>query len=213
VLADCHQIADRVPATLPPLPVWLALAEAEHARLTAAADTAERWATATARCDQLALVHHGAYARFRHAQALLDRGSRAQVNQLLLDAHAQADALGAVPLRNDVVALARRANIDLGTKRAATPAEQLGLTPREGEVLELVAAGRTNPRSPNGCTSAPRPPASTSPTSCASSRSPTAEKPQRWHTATASQHAPTDQPSQPTPRRQRERRRAPFRNS
>ena len=145
VLADCHQIADRVPATLPPLPVWLALAEAEHARLTAADDTAERWATATAHCDQLALVHHGAYARFRHAHAILDRGSRTQVNQLLLDAHAQADALGAVPLRNDVVALARRSNIDLGTKRAATPAEQLGLTPREAEVLELVAAGRTNP--------------------------------------------------------------------
>jgi DNA-binding CsgD family transcriptional regulator/tetratricopeptide (TPR) repeat protein len=145
VLAECHEIAHRVPAILPPLRVWLALAEAEHARLTAAADIVERWATATAHCDQLALDHHGAYARFRHAQAILGRGSRTQVHPLLLDAYAQAEALGAVPLRNDVVALARRANLDPGTERAATPAEQLGLTPREGEVLELVAAGRTNP--------------------------------------------------------------------
>jgi DNA-binding CsgD family transcriptional regulator/tetratricopeptide (TPR) repeat protein len=144
VLAHCHQIAERMPATLPPVPVWLALAAAEHARLTAAADTAERWTTATTRCDHLGLAYHGAYARLRHAQALLDRGTRAQVKQLLLDAYTEAEGLGAVPLRNDVVALARRANIDLETKRAAAPAEQLGLTPREGAVLELVAAGRTN---------------------------------------------------------------------
>ncbi|TVP72703.1 MAG: hypothetical protein EA340_03115, partial [Nitriliruptor sp.] len=147
VLASCHQIVERMPATFPPVKAWLALAEAEHARLTGAADMAERWAAATDRCDQLQLVHHAAYARLRQAQALLDRGSRAQVNQLLLEAFTQAEALGAVPLRNDVAALARRANIDLGRQEVSpTPAEQLGLTPREGEVLELLAAGRTNPQ-------------------------------------------------------------------
>ncbi len=145
VLADCRQIAERTAATLPPVPIWLALAEAEHARLTAASDAAERWDTATTRCDQLALAHHGAYARFRQAQALLDRGSRAHVHQLLLDAHTEADALGAVPLSNEVLALARRGNIDLGREDVPTPTERLGLTPREGEVLALLAAGRTNP--------------------------------------------------------------------
>jgi DNA-binding CsgD family transcriptional regulator/tetratricopeptide (TPR) repeat protein len=146
VLAQCHQIGE-TPRTLPPMPAWLALAEAEHARLTADAALCERWATATDRCDQLGLVYHAAYARFRQGQARLDRGSRARVTQLLFDAYTAADDLGAVPLRDDVVALARRANIDLGLERPpATPAERLGLTPREGEVLELVAAGRTNPQ-------------------------------------------------------------------
>ena len=145
VLADCHRIVERMPAALPPANAWLALAKAEHARLTAATDVAEHWAAASTRLDQLALAHHGAYARLRHAHALLDHGSRAGVSRLLLDAYGQADEMGAVPLRNDVTALARRANIDLGHEPAATSAAQLGLTPREGEILELVAAGRTNP--------------------------------------------------------------------
>ena len=147
VLAECRQIAERMPAVLPPVQVWLALAEAEHARLTAAADTAERWATAAERCDRLRLAHHGAYARFRRAEALLTRGSRTQVSELLREACTDAEASGAVPLRNDVAALARRANIDLERdEMPATPAEQLGLTPREGEVLALLADGRTNPQ-------------------------------------------------------------------
>jgi DNA-binding CsgD family transcriptional regulator len=145
-LAQCQQIAERNAPTLRPILVWLALAEAEHARLTAPTDAPERWSIATARCDQLGLVYHAAYARFRQAQALLDRGSRAPAEQLLRAAYTHADELRAVPLRDDIVALARRANLDLGLETPpATPAEQLGLTPREGEVLELVAAGRTNP--------------------------------------------------------------------
>jgi DNA-binding NarL/FixJ family response regulator len=45
--------------------------------------------------------------------------------------------------------LARRARLDLArpppaAAAAPTPAEQLGLTPREAEVLALVAAGRSN---------------------------------------------------------------------
>ena len=147
VLAECHQIAERMPAVLPPVQVWLALAEGEHARLTASADAAERWATAAERCDQLRLAHHGAYARFRRAEALLDRGSRTRVKELLREAYTEAEASGAVPLRNDVAALARRANIDLEREAMPpTPAERLGLTPREGEVLELLADGRSNPQ-------------------------------------------------------------------
>jgi DNA-binding CsgD family transcriptional regulator len=144
VLSRCHRLAERAAATLPTLQVWLALAEAEHARLTGAADRAARWATATACCDQLTLAHQGAYTRLRHAQALLDDGSRSEAKQLLAEAHSQAERLGAVPLRNEVLALAWRAGIDLGPERFAAPAQQLGLTPRETEVLELVAAGCTN---------------------------------------------------------------------
>jgi DNA-binding NarL/FixJ family response regulator len=60
--------------------------------------------------------------------------------------------LGARPLDAEVKALARRARLDLAPHAGAaapasgapTPAEQLGLTPREAEVLALVAAGRSN---------------------------------------------------------------------
>jgi DNA-binding NarL/FixJ family response regulator len=56
------------------------------------------------------------------------------------------------PVEGEVKALARRARLDLAPPAAATaaaagaptPAEQLGLTPREAEVLALVAAGRSN---------------------------------------------------------------------
>jgi DNA-binding CsgD family transcriptional regulator len=59
--------------------------------------------------------------------------------------------LGARPLDGEVQALARRARLDLTPPAAAAaaadvpgPAEQLGLTRREAEVLALVAAGRSN---------------------------------------------------------------------
>jgi DNA-binding NarL/FixJ family response regulator len=60
--------------------------------------------------------------------------------------------LGARPLDSEIQALARRARLGLAPPVAAaapaaaapTPAEQLGLTPREAEVLALVAAGRSN---------------------------------------------------------------------
>jgi DNA-binding CsgD family transcriptional regulator len=60
--------------------------------------------------------------------------------------------LGARPLDAEVHALARRARLDLAPAAGATapaagpltPAQQLGLTPREAEVLALVAAGRSN---------------------------------------------------------------------
>jgi DNA-binding NarL/FixJ family response regulator len=54
---------------------------------------------------------------------------------------------GAVPLRDECEALARRARVPLGEQRKApepTAGDPFGLTPREREVLELVAAGRTN---------------------------------------------------------------------
>jgi DNA-binding NarL/FixJ family response regulator len=60
--------------------------------------------------------------------------------------------LGARPLDSEIQALGRRARLDLTPPAGATaaaasvpgPAAQLGLTPREVEVLALVAAGRSN---------------------------------------------------------------------
>jgi DNA-binding CsgD family transcriptional regulator len=57
-----------------------------------------------------------------------------------------------VPLRREIERLARRARIDLAEPPVAAEApatrlaEPFGLTPREREVLALVADGRTNPQ-------------------------------------------------------------------
>jgi DNA-binding CsgD family transcriptional regulator len=69
----------------------------------------------------------------------------------LQGAHATAERLGAAPLRRELEGLARRARIDLAEPAAAEatpawPADPYGLTPREREVLALVADGRTNPQ-------------------------------------------------------------------
>ncbi|MGW4705896.1 helix-turn-helix domain-containing protein, partial [Streptomyces sp. NPDC004285] len=68
---------------------------------------------------------------------------------LLREAQATAVRLGARPLREDVELLAARARLSLTPeKQAPAPAEPgedgFGLTPREQDVLRLVAAGRTN---------------------------------------------------------------------
>jgi DNA-binding CsgD family transcriptional regulator/tetratricopeptide (TPR) repeat protein len=144
-LAEAQELEPLMPEGILVVPAWLALATAEHARATAADDTVGLWEHATARCEEATLGYHAAYARFRHAQALLDHGHRPAATDPLRRAHATATQLGAAPLADAVVHLARRANVDLGTATAPSPAEALGLTPREAEVLALVAAGRSNP--------------------------------------------------------------------
>ena len=146
LLAECHQVADQLDPQLGPLPAWMALAEAEHARATGAADAAERWATAVERCDELSLVYDAADARYRLAQALLDQDRRDEATAPLQAAAAVARKLGAAPLERNVVDLARRARIDLGDQPSADDrGNRLGLTPRETEVLALLADGRSNP--------------------------------------------------------------------
>ena len=89
------------------------------------------------------------YAQFRLAEALCGTGERESAADLLRDAAATCQRLGAQPLLDDVQALARRARIDLdpaafGADPAAEAPVPFGLTDREREVLALVAAGRSN---------------------------------------------------------------------
>ena len=82
----------------------------------------------------------------REAEALLLAGSdRARAAELLGDAARLAEALGARPLAGAVQALARRARIPIGTTTDGAPdPPPAGLTPRELEVLRLMAEGHTN---------------------------------------------------------------------
>ena len=145
VLVECRELASRFDARKPMVGVWLALAEAEYARLVAADDATQRWATAVARCDEVGLAYHGACARVRYVRALLDQGSREGVADLLTAARETASILDAKPLELEVSDLARRARIDVGGVKPSSPSEALGLTAREAEVLALLAEGRSNP--------------------------------------------------------------------
>jgi DNA-binding CsgD family transcriptional regulator/tetratricopeptide (TPR) repeat protein len=94
-----------------------------------------------------------AYARFREAEAVLaSRGERARAADALNAANATANGLGAEPLLREIEALARRARIELSDEPTTLPAlpeprlDTLGLTPRELEVLRLLAIGYTNPQ-------------------------------------------------------------------
>jgi DNA-binding NarL/FixJ family response regulator len=77
------------------------------------------------------------------AQALLAGDDRAAAAQELKEAHAVAVRLGARPLREAVEALARRGRIELEGVGRLVPTSAV-FTPREAEVLALLAQGRTN---------------------------------------------------------------------
>jgi DNA-binding CsgD family transcriptional regulator len=87
-----------------------------------------------------------AYARFRQAEALVREGDRAAAGDAARAALVIANDVGWAWVREHALSLARRARLDVGDAATGetTAGELRGLTARELEVLELVAAGRTN---------------------------------------------------------------------
>ncbi|HEY3336374.1 MAG TPA: AAA family ATPase [Candidatus Limnocylindrales bacterium] len=140
---------------------WVASARGELARAGGEAD-ADDWRAAVAAFDGVPDPIDGAYARFRAAEAALrTEGVRADVTALVHEAAAVAEAAGAAPLAAAVATLAARGRIAPRTAEGsasgpATKADEapltdpraaahaLGLSAREVEVLELVAAGLSN---------------------------------------------------------------------
>ncbi|MDV6012925.1 AAA family ATPase [Haloechinothrix sp. LS1_15] len=126
---------------------WLARAEAEASRLRGGGSP-ELWREA-ARAFDYGAVYDQAVCRWRQAEALLvtvgQRDAGPAVAELLADAHATAEHLGAAPLRDAVAATAARARAARGNGQVSRhPAVANPLTERELAVLELVALGRTN---------------------------------------------------------------------
>lgn len=115
-----------------PAPSWRALVDAE---LTSP-DQPERWASA-AQSPYLP-VHLTTYARVRLGEAQLESGDRSAAGETLDAVRTTAAHLGAGYLTRLVDDLVRRGGI--GTRQAADHP----LTPREREVLRLLAAGRSN---------------------------------------------------------------------
>jgi DNA-binding CsgD family transcriptional regulator/tetratricopeptide (TPR) repeat protein len=118
------------------------------------------WDVASAAWQDLAQPHQRALALVQAAETAIGSGGRAAATARLQAAASIADRLaegGAIPLRRQIDLLAQRARIPLpaagtdetaGLHEPAGPAqrwrERLGLSPRELEVLRLVAAGRSN---------------------------------------------------------------------
>jgi DNA-binding CsgD family transcriptional regulator/tetratricopeptide (TPR) repeat protein len=135
---------------IPEQAAWHATALAESTRQEGRPDPAA-WAAAVVTWERLGRPYRLAYACFRQAEALMaGPGDRDAAAEVLGRAAEITGRLGARPLDAEVKALAQRARLDLAPDGAAsatgptTPADQLGLTPREAEVLTLVAAGRSN---------------------------------------------------------------------
>jgi DNA-binding NarL/FixJ family response regulator len=129
---------------------WLALAEAEYVRARGESRP-EAWANAATIWEQLERAPLAAYCRWRQADALVAAGaSRVEASVPLRQAHAVAARIGAKPLRRELELLAERARLDLASPQADPVGEEqglkaiFGLTPREAEVLSLVARGYTD---------------------------------------------------------------------
>jgi DNA-binding CsgD family transcriptional regulator len=107
------------------------------------------WREALAAWDGALDPYRAAYCRWRLAHALLSkRSGRREAARELEMAHEAATRLGAEPLLKAIVKQANSARIQLSGGQTTVGTEaiavELGLTPRELEVLPFIIAGRTN---------------------------------------------------------------------
>jgi len=150
LLAAARRAAAEAAAVTPNAAGWRALAEAEYERARGVTRP-ELWAGAADTWERLERPPLAAYCRWRQAEALVAAGaSRAEASRPLRQAHAVAARIGAKPLVGQLELLAQRARLELAPPNAGSPdrkqglEEILGLTPREAEVLTLIARGYTN---------------------------------------------------------------------
>ena len=120
-----------------------------HATLTRLCDPdPDAWAEAVRLWEELADPWAVASARVHEAEAAASTGEMARAAAALRDAQRSASELGAEPLLADIAAVSRRTRLSLeapppvALRKGST--DQFGLTPREAEVLALVAIGHTN---------------------------------------------------------------------
>ena len=158
--AECVEVADRIfgrlleavgdAAATPRIGAFVAQCEAELARAKRVPG-ASRWRALFERWTLIDERYPAAYAAFRAAEAHLlgdHRRARLPAAELLRTAAEAAAAMGAAPLLADVEALARRARLPLGPEPERQPipavANEVAVTPREREVLRLLADGFSN---------------------------------------------------------------------
>lgn len=138
---------------------WFAVGGAENARARGANEP-ELWAAAAASWDALHRPYCAALMRLRQAEALVESDDRAAAAAVAATALAVGDSLGAGWLVGELRGLATRARLDLdaggaqadadgsagsdGPGSAGAESAPFGLTPRELQVLALIAEGASN---------------------------------------------------------------------
>ncbi|WP_380285309.1 AAA family ATPase [Kitasatospora purpeofusca] len=147
-LARIVEVASGLTPTAPLHHGWARLLDGELARAEGA-DTPAHWAAAVERLRPTGLPYPLALALLRAGEAEVLAGRREAGAELLREARELASVRGDAGLRAEIDALAERAGLAVVAGRpvpAAAPSagESFGLTPRERDVLRLLARGRTN---------------------------------------------------------------------
>jgi DNA-binding CsgD family transcriptional regulator len=136
---------------------WLARAEAEHARMRwiagvrppSQAELVRHWSTTVQRFEQFRHVYELARSRARLAAVLRATGQVDEAQRHESAAWEVAERLGAEPLLRELQVTPRARPAGAASRQQHRPGRRSAtdptdLTPREAEVLALVAEGRSN---------------------------------------------------------------------
>jgi len=129
---------------------WRAIGAAQLARARGRNDVA-LWRRAANAWDDLERPYVAALAQWREVEALIEAGDREAAAPVARAATKTARELGSRWLVDELESLSGRGRLDISSETRAIPAaaepasaDPFGLTPRERQVLVLVAQGATN---------------------------------------------------------------------